>query len=80
MGDRSVLLIFQYIPRVKRFHFFTDISRLLKEWVNGARLLQWISGGQAVLFVLTKDNERFKEARKVLEDYREWYDLIYGSI
>ena len=80
MGDRSVLLIFQYIPRVGRFHFFTDISRLLKEWVNGARLLQWISDNQVVFFVLTKDNERFKEVRKVLEDYREWYDLIYGSI
>jgi hypothetical protein len=23
---------------------------------------------------------RFKEARKVLEAYREWYDLLYGSI
>jgi hypothetical protein len=33
-----------------------------------------------VFFVLTKAGGRSKEVRNVLEAYREWYDLLYGSI
>ena len=79
MDGRSVLVIFQYIPRTNRISFFNDISMKLKEWVTHGRPPLYVSDNQVAFFVLTKDNTTFKLAREALKDYSDWYDLIFGE-
>jgi hypothetical protein len=79
MDKKSVLIIFQFIPRVNRITFFNDISMKLKELVTHGRQLVWVSDNQVAFFVLTRDNARYEEVRKVLAEYADWYDLMFGE-
>ena len=79
MDPRSVLVIFQYIPRTNRITFFNDISMKLKELVTHGRQLIWISDNQVAFFVLTRDNARYEKVRKILADYADWYKLMFGE-
>jgi hypothetical protein len=79
MDKRSVVIIFQYIPRVQRITFFNDISMKLKELVTHGMQFIWISDNQVAYFVLTKDIRRYEEVRKVLADYADWYGLMFGE-
>jgi hypothetical protein len=75
MDERSVLLIWQYIPRVKRKPYFLEISRRLERVTGSAPL--YISDGRVVFFVLIKNKELRSLVKNVLQDYAKVYNLIH---
>ncbi|MCK4454952.1 MAG: hypothetical protein KAU99_01245, partial [Thermoplasmata archaeon] len=54
MDDRSVLVVFQYIPRMKRSEFFPRICRRIRTEAAGDSPVQFVSDKQVVFFMLTK--------------------------
>ncbi len=71
MGESSILMIFQYIPYVKRENYFPEVSEKLKEKIGN--LPTYISDNQIVFFFLTKDVSIRKSLTKIINKYREVY-------
>lgn len=59
MDKNSVLAVFQFIPRVKRQKYFSEISRKLKTSVGRTRVC-YISDNQIVFFIFNKEHENTK--------------------
>ena len=71
MDESSILMIFQYIPYVKRENYFPEISKKLKEKIGNLPI--YISDNQIVFFFLTKDASIRKSLAKIIDKYRENY-------
>ncbi len=71
MDESSILMIFQYIPYVKREDYFPEVSKKLKEKVGNLPI--YISDNQIVFFLLTKDASIRKSLTKIVNKYREIY-------
>lgn len=71
MDESSILMIFQYIPYVKRENYFSEISKKLKEKIGNLPI--YISDNQIVFFFLTKDASIKKSLTKIINKYREIY-------
>ncbi len=71
MDESSILMIFQYIPYVKRENYFPEVSKKLKEKVGNLPI--YISDNQIVFFFLTKDASIRKSFTKIINKYKETY-------
>jgi hypothetical protein len=75
MEDRSVLVLFQHLPKEGRYASVSRIMQGLKGWVTHGRPLIWISDRREAFFLLTKDNRRHGEVEKLVKAYYKRYDL-----
>jgi hypothetical protein len=71
MDESSILMIFQYIPYVKRENYFPEVSKKLKEKIGNLPI--YISDNQIVFFFLTKDASIRKSLTKIINKYRGIY-------
>jgi hypothetical protein len=77
MDENSVLMIWQFIPRVKREPYFLKLSEKL-ETITGTRPL-YISDNRVVFFILVK-NERLRNlVHSVICEYAKIYGLLVGK-
>jgi len=51
LGERSVLLVFQFIPRVRRSVFVPGVARRMMERA-GAGSVQWVTDGHVVFYAM----------------------------
>jgi hypothetical protein len=79
MDRNSVLVIFQFIPRVERRKYFIQISRKLKRTLNCSSVL-YVSDNQIVFFILTKDLEVQNHATDTINGYQQTYNLMTGRV
>jgi hypothetical protein len=79
IDKNSVLAVFQFIPRVKRQKYFSEISRKLKTSVGRTRVC-YISDNQIVFFILTKNMKIQKLVMDIINKYGKSYNLITGRI
>lgn len=79
MGRNSVLIIFQFIPRVKKQRYFSQIGTRLKKMLGSSKVL-YISDNQVVFFLLTRDTRTQQQVMNTISDYGVVYRLITGSI
>jgi len=79
MDRHSILLIFQFIPRVKRDRYFSKISEKLKEKVTGKSSVYFISDNQIVFFILAKGQRLQRSLGDVINTYASFYGLKVGK-
>jgi hypothetical protein len=72
LGERSVLLVFQFIPRVKRSVYIPMIARRIVER-SGVSEVQWVTDGHVVFYAMGDVGES-------IEEYGRTYDLQVGSV
>jgi hypothetical protein len=70
LGDRSVLLVFQFIPRVRREEYIPMIARRIVERA-GVDDVQWVTDGHVVFYAMGDVGESAK-------GYGETYGLDAG--
>jgi len=70
LGERSVLLVFQFIPRVKRSVYVPMIARRIGER-SGVGEVQWVSDGHVVFYAMGDEKDSIKK-------YGEMYGLDTG--
>lgn len=78
MDRNSVLIVFQFIPRVKRGPYFSQIGRKLKNAVDSSSVL-YISDNQVAFFLLTKDMGVQRQVMNTINEYRRTYKLTAGN-
>lgn len=79
MDRNSLLVIFQFIPRVERRKYFIQIGRRLKRTLNCSSVL-YVSDNQVVFFILTKDLEVQNHVTDTINGYSKTYNLITGRV
>ncbi len=80
MNANSILVIFQYIPRVNRDQYYQNrLNEIHDSLKNENCQLQFISDNQVVFFVITKNLEVFKQSARILHRYAESYPLQHGT-
>ncbi|MCJ2670039.1 MAG: hypothetical protein LN416_05965, partial [Candidatus Thermoplasmatota archaeon] len=79
MDDRSVLVVFQFIPRVKRSEFFSRICGRIGREAAGDSTVQFISDNQVVFFMLTKQDAVHRAIEETVTSYAENYRLVSGE-
>jgi hypothetical protein len=79
MDGNSLLVIFQFIPRVERRKYFMQIGRRLKTTLNCQAVL-YVSDNQVVFFILTKDPGVQNHVTDTINGYSKTYDLISGRV
>lgn len=79
MDDDSVLVVFQFIPRVERGEFFSRICGRIRRESAGESLVQFISDNQVVFFMLTKQDAVHRTVEDAIASYAEDYGLISGE-
>ncbi|MFX1537037.1 MAG: hypothetical protein ACFFDI_22730 [Promethearchaeota archaeon] len=79
MNKNSIIMIFQYIPRVKREPYFLKISRALNRNISRDFPVFYISDNQIVFFLLIKDLNIEEKLVRALYDYSEKYNLAMGK-
>ncbi len=79
MHRSSILMIFQFIPRVKREKYFAEICLKLKEKV-GNLPINYISDYPVVFFFLTKDKSIEESLAKTITDYGKSYNLDFDRV
>ncbi len=77
MGRCSVLMIFQFIPRVRRSEYFSRLGRKLRKVVNSPPVL-WVSDNQVAFFVVTKNFRIQRLIMNTISRYGKTYNLITG--
>jgi len=76
MDRKSMILIFQFIPRKERLSYFASISKRLRAEIAQSVNVYYVSDNEVVFFILTKEeNERLKGA---LSLYAKDSSLIVG--
>lgn len=80
MDDMSVLLVFQYIPRVKREVFMPEVARRMVQRAGVDRPVHWVSDNEVVFYSLAKGEARRREMEGVLAGYADRYGLAFGSL
>lgn len=78
MDKLSVLIIFQFIPRVKREEYFSKICKRLKGKVSKVPIY-YISDNQVVFYQLTKDKKFQTFIGNIIQRYGKSYNLIVGK-
>lgn len=76
MGAGSVLVLFQFIPRVPRRSYFCRIADRLKKAV---RPVYYVSDNQVVFFVLPKGKTVSRRLNQVLSGYAQRNEIIVGQ-
>lgn len=76
LGDRSVMLVFQFIPREKRSVFIPRIARAMVDRSGVEPPVHWVSDGHVVFYGLS----RRVDMGDVLAEYGRRYDLQVGSV
>jgi hypothetical protein len=79
MDRNSLLVIFQFIPRVERRKYLIQIGRKLKRTLNCSSVL-YVSDNQVVFFILTKDLQVQNHVTNTINEYRKTYNLITGRV
>lgn len=78
MDGNSVLVVFQFIPRVERKSYFSGICRKLKETVSAPVL--FISDNHIAFFILTKGTVMQRRVVNAINGYTKAYGLIMGNV
>ena len=78
MDERSILIVFQFIPRVRRRPYISRIQAELGRRVAPGGTVHWVSDNQIVLFVLAKGRQSESLAGSVLHNYARRYGLLCG--
>jgi hypothetical protein len=78
MDRSSILIIFQFIPRVKRKEYFLHVGKRLKRVADLP--VYYISDNQVVFMILTKNMELQNLVADVIGKYGKRYNLIWGRI
>jgi hypothetical protein len=79
MDRNSVLIVFQFIPRVKRGRYLSHIGRKLKRTLYSSPVL-YISDNQVAFFLLTKDVDVQRQVTSTINEYSRTYGLVTGKI
>ncbi len=79
MDDKSILVVFQFIPRIKRFIYFHTISQKIKTNLGSNSKVLFISDNQIVFFIILKHKTLYTNVRSVLSHYAKIYELIFGE-
>lgn len=79
MDKCSVLIVFQFIPRVKRKNYLTKICKKLRISVTKINPLLYISDNQIVFFILTRDHKYHDRITTIVQNYGKSYNLIVGT-
>jgi hypothetical protein len=79
MDRNSLLVIFQFIPRVERRKYFIQIGRRLKRTLN-CHSVPYVSDNQVVFFILTKDLEVQNHVTDTVNGYSNTYNLMSGNV
>ena len=79
MDRNSLLVIFQFIPRVERRKYLIQIGRKLKRTLNCSSVL-YVSDNQVAFFILTKDLEVQNHITDTINGYSKTYNLITGRV
>jgi len=79
MDKHSVLVIFQFIPRVNRERYFSKISDRLKKKVVGEFPVYFISDSQIAFFILAKGRKLRKSCEDIIYAYASFYGLKAGK-
>lgn len=77
MDKNSVLAVFQFIPRVKREKYFSQICRRLKMALRTPHIC-YISDNQIAFFILTKNMKMQRLVKDIIDGYGKGYNLITG--
>ncbi len=80
MTSSSVLMIFQFIPRVKRLPYIRFIARGLKCRITEDVPVAFITDGQVVFFLLAGSSSRTGMVAETIGRYARRYDLCWGKI
>lgn len=78
MNKSSVLIIFQFIPRVKRKEYFSQVGKKLKRVADLP--VCYISDNQVVFLILTKSRKLEELIADIIGKYGKTYNLIGGRI
>ncbi len=78
MDERSILIVFQFIPRVSRRPYISRIQAELSRRVARGGAAYWLSDNQIVLYVLAKGRQSGRLAGSVVHNYAERYGLLSG--
>ncbi len=73
MDKSSILMIFQFIPRINRETYFCETTKKLNEKAGNVPI--YISDNQIAFFFLTKDKSLKESLAKIISDYRESYGI-----
>jgi len=79
MGNQSILLIFQYIPRTSRKQYLSRICDELNKRITSGFPIHFITDSQIVFFILTKDSSLQTVLRASLPAYAGSYRLDVGT-
>lgn len=77
MDAKSVLVVYQHLPRVKRRDFFRMIGTRLQESLRIRRLPMFVSDNRIAFMVLTKEIHRRKKVEVMLDAYAKRHGLIF---
>lgn len=77
MDKSSVIMVFQYIPRIKRHNYFETLKQKIEKELNNPFIL-YVSDNRVVFFIIAKDNELYKLTKNVIKKYARTYDLLYN--
>ncbi len=78
MSKKSVMLIFQFIPRVERLPYLSGLCRKLKSRLGKGCGVDFISNNSVAFFVISKSRSYKRIVDSALRDYSERYNLIFG--
>lgn len=78
MDGRSVLIVFQFIPRVRRIPYISRLRTRLARHVARDGGVCYVSDNQVVLLALAKGSRSKHLARNVIIGYAKRYGLLSG--
>ena len=79
MDDQSILVVFQFIPRVERSEFFSRICRRIGREAAADSPVQFVSDNQVVFFILTKHDAVHQPVEDAIASYAGHYGLNAGK-
>ncbi|MCJ2564030.1 MAG: hypothetical protein LN417_08090 [Candidatus Thermoplasmatota archaeon] len=79
MDEESVLIVFQFIPRVERREFFSRIRRRIEREADVDSTVQFVSDNHVVFFMLTKRDAVHRAVEEAVTSYAENYGLSSGE-
>ncbi len=80
MDEASILLIFQFIPRVKRNPYLERLCKRLRAWIAQGLPVHYISDNQVAFFALAKNSKSRGELSDHLASYGSHHRLLLGKV
>lgn len=77
MGKKSMMLIFQFIPRVKRVPYLVGLCKNLEKAVGIKHGINFISDNSIAFFTITKDADYKKTVDFAIRDYSGRYKFTF---